>query len=112
VLLLDHVHHVEAAAEDGNGEGPQHRLSVLVEGDFGQGLGNVAGHGEELVLAERLLDEIAENSKGTVELGIGASGDDGEDAREQVLPLLGVVMDRDLANNITSGRRDVSLEGK
>ncbi|TFB00237.1 hypothetical protein CCMA1212_007687 [Trichoderma ghanense] len=101
VVILDHVHQVEASAEDGDGEGAQHGLPALVEGDFGKGLGDVLGHGKELVLAEALVDQITEHPQRSVELGIVASGDDIEDGGEEGGPLVGEVVNGNLANGVT-----------
>ncbi|GKT61559.1 LOW QUALITY PROTEIN: hypothetical protein ColTof3_08898 [Colletotrichum tofieldiae] len=99
VILLDDIHEVEARSEDGDGEGAQVGFAALVQGDLGDGLDDVAGHGEELVLAQALIDNVAQNSEGTVELHVGARGDDAQDGGQEAGPSFGEVGGRNLADN-------------
>ncbi|KAI6757519.1 hypothetical protein HG531_003344 [Fusarium graminearum] len=84
-------------------------LSALIESDFGEGLGNILGHGKELVLAQTLFDYVVEQSQGTVELGVGASWDDGKDGRKHVRPLVGKVVDSNLSDCVTGRDLDFAV---
>ena len=100
MIVLDHIHEIEAASEDGDGLCSEHGFTVLVECDFGQGACNVASHGKELVIAQTLIDQVTEDAKCSVELCVGAIRDDSEDCGEKGWPLLGEVVDGNFANGI------------
>jgi len=98
--VFDHVHQVEARAEHGYGESAHHGPAARVVDDLGQGIGNVASHGEELVIGYAFLGEEAEDSEGAAQLDVGARGHDAQDGGQEVRPFLGEVVNSDLADGV------------
>jgi hypothetical protein len=100
MVLLDNIHEVEATAEDGDGKGTMSGFTILVEGHVGHHLDYVSGHGEELLLAQALVDYVIENAESAVELGVGTTRDGSEDRWEEIRPVLGEVIRCDFSNYV------------
>jgi hypothetical protein len=102
MLFLDHVHHVEAVAEDGYGERTKHWFLMFTQGHAGESLSNISCHREELIFAQALVDKVTKDLESSMALGIGAVGDGIENGRQKVGPLFGKVVNGDFSNGITS----------
>lgn len=102
VVILHHVHEIETTTEDVYSEGAKGRLPAVVDGDVKDVVDDRSGHGEELVLGQALLDDVAQDLEGAVEADVVAIGYDVEEGREEGRPFLGEVIVRNLPNGITA----------
>ena len=110
VILHDHLERIEATSEHAAGQCPQRRLYRLVNGHILHDLDQLFGHTKELFLVEAIFHQLAQHFERAMQLSLRGIRDEGEEVREQVGPVLGVVGGSNLAHDQSSGSFKLAIE--